>query len=134
MANSFLEEFFKEMANTDSTPSSETPVKDFIPEALDLARRYQEKEKIQPGDLIIWKPGMKYAKIPDYNEPIVVLETFEPIRSTGRAGTPYECQPQDIRCLVFKDTDGEILSFAYDSRRFTKYVPVSNPQKAPEGV
>lgn len=133
MANPF-DELFKEMAKTIPSESSTTPIKDCIPEALDFVKRYQKKEELGVGDLIVWKPGMKDSKIPDYGEPIVILETLEPTRRDGKIGTIYELQPKDIRCLVFKDTDGDLMDFVYDSRRFTKYVPVSELQEMPEGV
>ena len=134
MANPFLDDLFKEMAKASSPTSSKMPVKDCIPEAQDFVKRYHEKEEFRPGDLIVWKPGMKDSKFPAYDEPIVVLETFEPSRPDGKLGTPYEYQRRDIRCLVFKDTDGELLPFVYDSCKFTKYVSVSDPQDVEKGA
>lgn len=122
MSNPILEELFRGMSGNPSAPAT-TPVKHVIDEAQDFVKRYQEKETFQPGDLVVWKEGMKDRAFPDYNEPIVVLEIFEPERISDQFGNPYDCQPRDMRCLVFKDNEGDLLAFAHDSRRFKKYLP-----------
>lgn len=97
-----------------------TPVKDVLDEAQDFVKRYHEAEQFQAGDLVVWKNGMKNMRVPEYGDPVVVLETFAPIRSEGD-GTAYGGTPYDMRCIVHKDTDGDLDAISFDSHRFTKY-------------
>jgi hypothetical protein len=100
--------------------SDHIPVKDVLEEAQDFVKRYHETETFKPGDLVAWKPGMKNKKYPAYDEPIVVLEVFEPLRNKD-TGTTYGAEPLDMRCILHKDSDGDLNAFAHDSHRFTKY-------------
>jgi hypothetical protein len=97
-----------------------TPVKDVLDEAQDFVKRYHEKEEFQAGDLVVWKDGMKNVKVPKYGEPIVVLEMFAAFRHAND-GTPYGGEPDDMKCIVFKDSEGDLDAYTYDSHRFTKY-------------
>lgn len=96
------------------------PVKDILEETQDFVKRYHEKEEFKPGDLVVWKDGMSNRKYPKYGEPIMVLETF-PAARKDNDGTQYGGEPSDVRCLVKKDEDGDMIAFAFDSHRFTRY-------------
>ena len=101
--------------------SDHIPVKDVLEEAQDFVKRYHETETFKPGDLVVWKPGMKNKKNPLYDAPVVVLEVFEPLRNMADTGTTYGAEPLDMRCIQLKDSDGDLNAFAHDSHRFTKY-------------
>jgi hypothetical protein len=96
-----------------------TPVKDVLEEARDFVERHNATETFAAGDLVVWKDGMRDRKFPEYGEPILVLETF-PAERREDDGSQYDCQPSDMRCVVFKNDEG-MQAFAYDSHRFTKY-------------
>ena len=109
-----------------SLDGATTPIRDCKSEAIDYVIEYNRPTvAFQPGDLIEWKPGMKNVKFPKYGEPIMVLETFEAVRSSAQAGTPYEYTAMDMRCITFKDNDGDgdFCAYAFESRRMRKYVP-----------
>lgn len=76
----------------------------------------------KPGDLIIWKRGMKNKTIPDKDVPGIVINNFFP---------PLTDEDRDISSTYFNDVldiqvgfisdDGEFIVFAHDSRRFQLY-------------
>lgn len=78
----------------------------------------------EAGDFVEWKPGMKNRRHPDYNQPVVVMELLEePVLDGAKdSGSPYYREPLDV-VLGFLDSDGDFISFHFDSRRFQKYDP-----------
>lgn len=76
-----------------------------------------EKE-LQPGMLAIWKPGLKNRKIPDYDEPAVVVGIEQgTISDENSSGSRYFKEPLDLKLGVF-DRDVEFCVYHFDSRRF----------------
>jgi len=105
----------------DKVETNFLPVKDVLEEAKKYVDLYREAESFVPGDLVVWKEGMKNKLLPDYGEPIVVLEIFPLVRGDAD-GSVYGCEPLNMRCLVLKNHDnGTFMEFAYDSNRFTMY-------------
>ena len=113
-------DLFQEMMRREMDKQENTPVKDVMDEAQSFIRRYNEKETFAVGDKVVWKEGMQCCNVPQYGEPVIVLETFPVIRKQDD-GTPYGCEPCDMRCIVEKHSDGNLLAYAFDSSRFTKY-------------
>ena len=72
------------------------------------------------GDLVEWKPGLKNSARPMAGERAVIIETLqEPMRiwtegslDTTRSGGRYDI------IIAMMDSDGELLHFPSDSRRF----------------
>lgn len=83
---------------------------------------YNKTHVFYPGDLVEWKPGLKICKIPKYREPMMVLKILsDPITDTQRdSGSPYFGERYDL-VGMFKDSDGDVLFYYYDSRRFMPF-------------
>ncbi|MWV14207.1 hypothetical protein F3I62_19065 [Pseudomonas sp. R-28-1W-6] len=80
------------------------------------------KETFAPGDLVIWKEGMKNRRFPAYAEAVVVTQVLaEPvIDNTERSsGTPTFREPLDV-VIGWLDSDGDFIEFYLDGRRLTK--------------
>ncbi|MCD7897609.1 MAG: hypothetical protein LUG50_13200 [Planctomycetaceae bacterium] len=88
----------------------------------DFAERYVDPGKgFGPGDVVMWKPGMKNVAVPDYGEPCAVLEVSEGSRSACEDSTScHYDEPCDLRLGVMVDTD-RIQGFWYDIKRFQPY-------------
>lgn len=83
---------------------------------------HSNSTQFKPGDKIVWKPGMKNRKNPEYNEPIIVLDVFPTQRTDDEKGSHYGCEPLDMRCIIMLDTeDNEPLPYGLDSKRFKLY-------------
>jgi len=81
------------------------------------------QEKFQPGDLIVWKQGLKNKKLPEEDTPVIVVEVLEDIifdETKGSSGTSYFREPLDLKVGSIDD-DGDFVIFHYDSKRFEKY-------------
>ena len=87
-----------------------------------LAEDYLHEHTFQKGDLVTWKPGLRNRKMPDYGEPMVVVEVLgEPVYDqTADSGSPYFREPLTVRCLLV-DEEGDALVFYYDARRLMPY-------------
>lgn len=87
-----------------------------------LAQDYLYEHRFQQGDLVTWKPGLRNRKMPDYGEPMVVVEVLdEPVYDqTIDSGSPYFREPLTVRCLLV-DEDGDALVFYYDAGRLMPY-------------
>ena len=69
------------------------------------------------GDAIEWKEGMKNVKLPNYGEPVVVVENLAtPSMFKAEHGTQYFAAREDIVVATMKD--GELCLYSMDSRRF----------------
>lgn len=99
-----------------------------IAELRTLAQRYQIPSEFQPGSIVRWKPGLKNKKMPEYNEPAIVMETLEiPIfDKSGETGSAYFNEPLDLKLGLL--VDNRLLFFYYDKNRFEVY-PEENSEK-----
>jgi len=71
------------------------------------------------GDRVYWKPHMKHKKRPN-KEPALVLEILpQPILDMERPGSQYWRENLDLK-VAMRDSDGELVSYFFDSRRFQK--------------
>ena len=88
----------------------------------DLAESYLNPHQFKPGDLVTWKPGLRNRAMPEYGEPIVVVEVYdEPIYDqTSDSSSAYFREPLQLRCLLL-DGDGDALIFHYDAGRLMPY-------------
>ncbi len=89
------------------------------------AELFEERNALEVGMLVQWKPGMSDKKKPLYGEPAIVLEVLsQPIYDTeAKCGSPYFRQPLDI-ILGVLDQNNDLLILHNDSRRFMP-VPVT---------
>ena len=87
-----------------------------------LADDYLTEHRFVQGDLVTWKPGLRNRKMPDYGEPMVVVEVLaEPVYDqTADSGSPYFREPLTVLCLLI-DEDGDALVFYYDAHRLMPY-------------
>ena len=86
-----------------------------------LAASINQKEEFAPGQLVIWKEGMKNRRIPQAGEAVVVTQVLSnPVFDTERgAGHPMFREPLDLVIAVLDD-DGDFMEYHVDGRRFTK--------------
>jgi hypothetical protein len=76
----------------------------------------------KPGDLVVWKPGLKNRAKPALKEPAIVVQVLvEPLKdNTKESGSPYFNEPLDL-ALGLLDEDDDFTVFYYDRRRFEPY-------------
>jgi hypothetical protein len=77
----------------------------------------------KPGDLVIWKQGLRNKAKPAFNEPAIIMQILEtPLRDEDKqdSGTPYFNEPLDL-VLGLIDEEGDFTIFHYDKRRFEPY-------------
>lgn len=76
----------------------------------------------KPGDLVVWKQGLKNRAKPALKEPAIVVEVLEtPLRDdTKESGSSYFNEPLDL-ALGLLDEDNDFTVFYYDRRRFELY-------------
>lgn len=74
--------------------------------------------KFKIGDIVKWKPNLKNRAMPEYEEPMIVLELLkDPIfDNQDGPGSTYFNEPLDIVLGIIADDD-EFISFYFDSRR-----------------
>ena len=84
-----------------------------------LKAEYEKEYNFKVGDLICWKKGLKNKKVPEYTEPVIIIEMLEkPIfDNEEEAGSPYFKEPLNIKVGML-DADEEFLIFHYDKNRF----------------
>jgi hypothetical protein len=80
------------------------------------------QEPFKPGDVIVYKPGLKNTKIPAYDQPVVVTRVLdEPIFDFEKdSSSRYFQNPLDI-VIGTVAMDNDFCEFHADSRRFMKY-------------
>jgi hypothetical protein len=89
---------------------------------LEAHERFQQRHAFAPGQLVRWKEGLKNKSRPGYGSPGVVMEVLataiEDVSQT--AGSAYYREPLDL-VLGLLDSDGGLVVYHYDSRRFEPY-------------
>ncbi|WP_438352331.1 hypothetical protein [Microbacterium sp. CJ88] len=97
-------------------------------ELLEQYRALTTHESFAPGDLVVWKPGLKNRVRPAYDEPAVVVEVLDnPVLNTeSDPSSVYFREPLDILIGILDDEE-EILVYHFDSRRFTVKRDDPNP-------
>ena len=85
--------------------------------------RMRSPETFKPGDVVIWKTGMKNRLQPKTGKPAVVMQMLDsPVRDTERdAGSAYFNEPLDMVLGIILEEGkhkGDFLEWHFDSRRF----------------
>jgi len=97
-----------------------------VPEHIEKLRTakklFDKVYDFEPGDLVVWKEGLKNKARPAFAEPAIVMQVLEqPLKDLEKsAGTPYFNEPLDL-VLGILDSDGDFVVFHYDKRRFQPY-------------
>lgn len=87
-----------------------------------LAELYLTANEFKPGDLVEWKPGLMNVDVPEYGEPLVVVEVL-PIRAQRKdANSQFFNEPRDLRCGRVDPNDGRFEIYAFDPNRMQHYV------------
>lgn len=109
-------EMLRELLSGGRTSGNEGGGNPQNPERLKQALAvFNEKHVFKPGDIVEWKPGMKFKK---GDGPFIVVDVLpEPIFADKNSGSPYFNEPLDIIC-AHVDSDDDFLAYHYDSRRF----------------
>ncbi|MCK5719178.1 MAG: hypothetical protein KAH84_04415 [Thiomargarita sp.] len=79
-----------------------------------------EPHSFKVGDLVKWKEGLKNKKLPNSEQPAIVVQLLKESlidRVGEEAGSTYYREPLDMILGLFDDDD-EFLMFYYDKRRF----------------
>jgi hypothetical protein len=78
-----------------------------------------EEQKIEAGDLVKWKMGLKNKKFPPENKHVCVIDVLSSpvIKDDRDSGSPYFREPLDL-ILAVEDNDGDLMFYHYDKRRF----------------
>lgn len=72
----------------------------------------------KPGQLVVWKDGLKNRRTPEYNQRAVVIGIKEGlIEQDTNGGSPYFLEPLEL-LLGQIMPDGEFHCYHYDPRRF----------------
>ena len=80
------------------------------------------KQTFKVGDILEWKPNLKNRTMPEYDDPIIILQILEtPIfdNEDGPSST-YFNEPLDIVAGLIGEEE-EFITFYFDSRRFQKF-------------
>ena len=87
----------------------------------ELRDSYEKKYDFNVGDIIKWKNKLKNRKLPEYDEPIIILEILdEPIFNVKeQIGSTYFNEKIDIKVGVIKDNS--LLTFCFESARFEPF-------------
>src|SRR5271165_5362677 len=81
----------------------------------ELAERLDQYNVFAKGQFVMWKPGLKNRKFPDYGEPAIVTAVlptpqFDPGEIT--AASPYFQEPLTVVLGIYRDDD--FLEFRLD--------------------
>ena len=82
--------------------------------------------RFAPGDLVVWKAGLKNRSRPDYEERMVVVEILDPPMYSNEdgVGSAYFRERLDLIGGVL-DSEQELVLYHFDSRRFRPLEPVA---------
>jgi hypothetical protein len=115
----FLKIILKRALEESKTENVDIPKK--IETLKQLKELYDRKTDFKKGDIIKWKGQLKNRKLPEYNEPVIILEILENViyNSDEQIGSTYFNEPMDIKVGIIKDNS--FLTFHFDSSRFELY-------------
>lgn len=87
----------------------------------ELSKSYQKENDFKVGDIIKWKEQLKNRKLPDYNEPVIILEIIEEpfINEKEQFGSMYFNEKLDIKVGIYRDNS--LLTFHFDKQRFEQF-------------
>lgn len=109
-----IRNLIEEKAKADSYPETYKNLKI-------LKEEYEKEYSFTEGQIIRWKNKMKNRALPEYNEPVIILEVLEtPLKDDGeRLSSTYYNELFDIKVGIMKDDT--FLTFYFDSRRFEPF-------------
>lgn len=113
-----LSKFSEKSENTPSLIIND----DYIQNLKSLSLNLEIENDLKKGDLVKWKQGLKNRRIPEYNQPAIVMEVLqEPIIiNHDEYGSATYREPLGI-VLGIITPKNEFLIFHYDKRRFEKF-------------
>lgn len=93
-------------------------IKEKLQRLKDCKEAINIKHNFKVGDIVKWKPNLKNRSMPEYGDPLIVLEILEnPLFDNEQGpGSTYFNEPLDIVLGLIAD-EGEFISFYFDSRR-----------------
>jgi len=74
----------------------------------------KDRKHLKEGNIIIWKEGLKNKRLPNYDQPAIVLKRIDPPNINKDDSFSEELDIQ----IGFITDDDEFLVFNYDSSRF----------------
>ena len=101
------------------TPSADNPADARRKMLKELVDRIDQHNVFSKGQFVRWKPGLKNRKVPEYDEPAIVIGVLLPPildPSEIAAASPYFQEPLNLVIGLFHDDD--LLEFRVDGRRF----------------
>lgn len=96
-----------------------------IPAKIELLKQvaidYNKENRFECGDIVKWKNHLKNRKLPDYNEPAIILEVLtQPIiNASEQFGSTYFNEKFDIKLGIYRD--GALMTFYFDKNRFEPF-------------
>lgn len=89
----------------------------------ELFAEYSKPQKLEVGQLVQWKAGMRNRKVPEYGVPAIVWEELPPghMDEGVNSGDIAYREPLTHRIGFIDERDGDLLVFTYDGSRFEPY-------------
>lgn len=96
--------------------------KKYVSELIERQKNFSPNFTFKPGDIVVWKSGLKNRTVPEYEFPGVVINNFHPslIDDDGSFLSSGYRERLDIEVGFITKYD-EFIMFSYDSRRFKLY-------------
>ena len=124
MAEVISQEDLKQIIETiqkNKTKPSLTP-EEKIKKLSACFKYYNEKNEFKPGDIVFRKENLKNRRLPNYDEPSIVLEVLkEPIYdSVPDSGNSSFKEPLTLKLgtLLLEGNENRFVAFYYDGQRF----------------
>lgn len=113
-------EFIKSLIHSalSENEGEQLTIKEKLQRLKDCKDAISIKHNFKIGDIVKWKPNLKNRSIPEYGEPLIVLELLENplLDKEDGPGSTYFNEPLDIVLGLIADK-GEFITFYFDSRR-----------------
>lgn len=108
-----------------SSLSPPLPLEEQVQNLRSALATFLTHHEFHVSQVVRWKKGMRNRKRPRENEPAIVISVLpEPVFDISvkdsSAATRYFREPLDI-VLGVLDSDGELMTFHFDSRRFEPF-------------
>jgi len=103
-------------------PKNTLTVKEKIARLKECKELLEVEYNFKKGDIVKWKPNLQNRGLPEYDEPVIVLDLLDsPLydEEEGPSSTYFK-EPLDI-VLGYIAEDGELISFYFDKRRFQPF-------------
>lgn len=83
----------------------------------------EDDEPLKPGDIVMWKEGLKNKNLPMAEMPCVVIEVMPNVvydYTEDGSESSYFREPYNVRLGVFNHKETSLCIYYYDSRRFKR--------------